>query len=84
LFPDEIEDIKDVSFLVSSSRFYFDYDISDNSKLQEYYTRVKQGLRSLLVCGKLSSTSIFTPYKVSQRESLIEICEILPIAHHIL
>jgi hypothetical protein len=84
LFPDQVEELDDVSFTVKNSRFYFDYEIAGNSKLVEYFTVIKRGLRSLLVCGKISDTSLFTPSKVSQKDSLIEICSLLPTVHCIL
>jgi hypothetical protein len=52
--------------------------------LVEYFTCVKRGLRSLLVCGKISDTALFTPNKVSQKGSLVEICSLLPTFSHIL
>lgn len=83
-FPDQIEEEEDVSFKIKNRKFYFNYNISTNSKLIEYYTEVKKGLRSLFVCGKISLTSLFSPRSITQKESLTEIAKLLPTFHFIL
>ena len=81
-FDEIFEDVKethgDIQFKVKTQTYYFDYELSTNSRLCEYFTALKKGLRSFFICGKISSVNCFAPSGITVIDQVKEISTILP------
>lgn len=71
-------------FFINNNEFYFDYDISSNSRLSDYFNRARRCLKSLIVCGNISDTSLLSPTSISSLDILNNQSSIFPIYSHIL
>jgi hypothetical protein len=83
-FPDVKEEMDEISFEVKGNLYYFDYEIACHCRLAEYFSVVKKGLRSFLLCGKLSNTDIFCPNKITVLDQMKKLDYDLQIYHHII
>lgn len=80
-----VEDhIDDQRFFVKNHEYYFDYDISCNSRLSEYFNAARKGLRALYVCGKITDTIYMCPKAITTYDTVSELSTLFPIYSHIL
>ena len=84
LFVEPIENLQEVSFSYNGELYYFEYSIKGNSKLEEYFTTLKKGLRSSVLFGRLAFQSLLTPYSVTMSDSLEKVASLLPVVSKIL
>lgn len=71
-------------FHVQNQYYYFDYGISCNTRLCDYFNSGKRGLRSLFVCGKITETVHICPKAISTYDIMSSLSSIFPIYGHIL
>lgn len=74
----------DIKFKIQNQKYYFDYDISCNTRLSDYFNSARRGLRSLIVCGKITETVYICPKAISTYDTLNSLSSIFPIYSHIL